>query len=164
MNRYLVVLALLFCAVFVPALTEARGLTEDVAKMIHEASGVILDGAASDQQIRDALVRLLDAAILTLPQSLKTADSMSNLEAARAEFKNHSVFSEIGYRHLSQAYRALNSGKDFQFPSIRSIEEARTHIQKLVTASVDNLDKGQSGLASRLLLESVMMVVTPVAR
>jgi hypothetical protein len=164
MNRHFFVPALLLSAVFVSVGTEARDLTEDPAKMIQEASGVILDRAASDKQMQGALVRLLDAAILTLPQSVQTADATSNLEAARAEFKNHSVFSETGYRHLSQAYRALNAGKDFQFPSVHSMEEARTHIQKLVNASVDSLDKGQSGLASRLLLESIIMVITPISR
>jgi hypothetical protein len=164
MKKRFVVLALLLGALFVSVRTEARGSTEDVPKMIQTASGVLLDRSASEDQIRDALVRLLDAAVLTLPQSAPAADARSNLESARTEFKDHSVVSEKGRQHLILAYRALNAGKDFQFPEIHSIDEARDHAQKLVAASIASLKKGQGALACSLLLECVIMVVTPIPR
>ncbi len=164
MKKQLFIFVLLSCAVLVSGRMEARTFTEDVAKMIRESSVAMLDRAASEKQLQDALVRLLDAAILTMPPSANTAGSIPSLEAAKAEFINHSMLSETGYRHLSQAYRAMNAGKDFQFPPIRTVEEVRKHIQNLINTSIGSLNNGQSELSSRLLLESVIMVVTPVSR
>jgi hypothetical protein len=62
------------------------------------------------------------------------------------------------------AYRSLNAGKDFQFPEIHTIEEAKVHIRKLVAASLVGLKERQQEETSRRLLECVLMIVTPVAR
>jgi hypothetical protein len=164
MKRILVVPVLVVAALFMSGRAQAQSRAEDVQKMIEEASGVILDRAASDKQVQGALIRLLDAAVSTLPQSKQNTDAMSNLAAARTEFKDRSALSEKAYKHLTLAYRALSAGKDFQFPAVRSIEEARAHIQNLLAASVAGLKKGQPELTSRLLLESVIMVVTPISK
>jgi hypothetical protein len=152
---------LLLVVAFVSVCAEARVRAEDIPKMIQEASAVLLDRSSSGEQIQSALIRLLDAAVLTLPQSGRVAEARSNLEAAKAELKGRSLFSEKGYQHLDLAYRALNAGKNFQFPEIHTIEEARTHIQALIAASIAGLKKGPEGPTSRLLLECIIMVVTP---
>ncbi len=143
---------------------DACGGTEDVGKMIQAASAALLERSASDARIRGALIQLLDAAILTLPKSEQAAEARSNLAAARAELKDNSYFSEKAHRHLALAYRALSSGKDFKFPDIHTIEDANIHIKNLLASSLDSLKKGQGGLASRSLVESVIMVVTPMSR
>jgi hypothetical protein len=164
MKKRFVVLALLVAALFLSVRTEARYLTEDIPKIIQTASSVLFDRSASTEQIQGALIRLRDAALLTLPQSEQAADARKKLEAARAELKDRSPFSEKGYQFLDQAYRALNAGKGFQFPDVHSIEEAKAQIQSLVAASVAGLKKGPGGPTSRLLLECVIMVVTPMPR
>jgi hypothetical protein len=164
MKKRFVVLAMLLGALFVPVRTEARSRTEDVGKMIQAASGVLFDRSASRDQIQGALIRLLDAAVLTLPQSEHAADARSNLEAARVELQHSSLLSEKVHQHLALAYRALNADKSFQFPEVHSMEEAKAHIQNLVAACVDSLNKGQAGLTSRLLVECVIMIVTPIPR
>jgi hypothetical protein len=164
MKKCFVVLTLLASGLLLPGRTEAHCPAEDLPKMIQTASSVLFDSSASAEQIRDALVRLLDAALLTLPQSAQAADARKNLEAARTEMKNSSPLSDKVYGHLDQAYRALNAGKSFQFPDVHSIGEAKAHIKDLLAASVAGLKKGPEGPTSGLLLESVIMVVTPMPR
>ena len=164
MKTRLALTILLLGAFVICAGKEARGGAEDVQKMIRTASTVLLGGSASDDQMRGALTQLLDAAILTIPKSEHAAAVRSNLEAARSELIAGSFFSEEGHQQLALAYRALSGGKPFEFPDVHTIEAAKVHIEKLVASSVDSIKKGQEGLASRLLLECVIMVVTPMSR
>ena len=164
MKNCFVVLTLLASALFLSGRSEARDLAEDLPKIIQTASSVLFDRSASTEQIQGALVHLLDAALLALPQSAQATDARKNLEAARTEMKDSSPLSDKAYRYLDQAYRALNAGKSFQFPEVHSIEEAKAHIKDLLAASVAGLKKGPEAPTSRLLLESVIMVVTPMPR
>lgn len=164
MKKCFVVFTLLASGLILSVRTEARCPAEDLPKIIQTASSVLFDSSASAEQIRGALDRLLDAALLILPQSAQAADARKNLEAARTEMKDSSPLSDKVHGYLDQAYRALNAGKSFQFPEVHSIEEARAHIKDLLAASVAGLKKGPEGPTSRLLLESVIMVVTPMER
>ncbi len=164
MKRSLVVVGLLAGALLVSLRMEALSRTEDVGKMIKTASEMLLSPSPREAQIQSALIQLLDAALLTLPRSEHFADASSNLQAGRTEFKDHSMLSKKGYEHLAIAYRALNSGKSFQFPDVHSMEEVKASIQGRIAASIAGLNKGQGELTSRLLLECVIMVVTPISK
>ncbi len=143
---------------------QGKEVADDVAKMIQDASRVLLDPAATGNQIQGALAGLLDAALLCLPRSDRSSEARSNLTAARNEVKDRSMFSASGMQHLSVAYRSLNAGKSFQFPEVRSIEEARIHIKNLIAASLVSINKKERETACRLLVESVIMVVTPMQK
>ncbi len=164
MKRLYTVATLLLGALLVAASAEARAGADDVRASIEAASTALLDASASRDQIVGALVRLLEAAVLTLPPSALGADAKPNLEAAISDLKERSDLGEKLHQHLALAYRALSGGKAFQFPDTHSIEEARAHIKSLAASSVVSLKKGQSGQTSRLLVECVIMVVTPISR
>ncbi len=164
MKKRLVVFALLLGAFVVCARKDARGGTENVQKTIQTASSVLLGGSATDDQMRGALIQLLDAVVVTLPRSEHAAEARSNLEAARAELTGGAFFTEKGHRHLALAYLVLSGGKPFEFPDVHTIEDAKTHVRKLLASAVDSLNQGQEGLASRFLLECVVTVVTPMSR
>ena len=164
MKKQFVIGVMYFGLLSANVLAKAGVGAEDVSKMIQQASAALLNPSSSGEQIQGALIRLLDAAAATLPKSARVSEVRSNLEAAKADLKGHSLFSEKGHQHLALAYRALNSGKDFQFPEIRSIEDAKVYAQKLVAASIAGIEKGPDSPTSRLLLECVLLVVTPIAR
>jgi len=167
MKQCLAVNAWLIGALLVSMPAGARDRGENAETMIKSASGVLFDRTSSQEQIRDALILLLDAALVTLPQTGSAADARSDLEAARGELKSVSIFSEKGYQRLSLAYRALNSGRSFQLPdrtTVHSIDEAKAHIQKLLTGAVASLKYENAGQTSKLLVESVIMVVTPIPK
>ena len=138
--------------------------SQDLAKIIQTASGRLLDQSASTNQIQNALLQLLDAAVLALPKSEHSGNARSAMQAAREELSKNAVLSQKGYEHLSVAYRALNSGKDFQFPEVSSMEQAKAGIQERIAASVAGLKNAQAGLTSKLLLECLIMVLTPIPR
>jgi hypothetical protein len=164
MRKGLVVLALFLGAQCVCVRAESSERSKDVLEMIQAASKALLKDSPSEDEVRGALVRLLDAAILTLPQAERTAEARSNVEAARSELKDRSMLSEEGRQHLASAYRRLNAGKSFQLPEIHTIEEAKAHIKDLLAASIAGLKEGQEEVTSGMLLESVLMVVTPIPR
>jgi hypothetical protein len=164
MNRNFVVAVMFLGILHVSAPVDARGGVEDIQKVIQEASVVLMDPSASSEKIQDALVRLLNSAVLLLPQRESAADVKSNLEAAVAELKVRSWLGEKARQHLSAAYRGLSSGKDFKFPEIHSIEEARTYLQNQLGAAASSVKKGEGSPAARLLLEGVIVVITPMPR
>ncbi len=164
MKARVLVPVLLLATSFGFAGPDARDSTEEIQKKIQAASAALLEPTASEDEIRSALIQLLDAAVLTLPKSEHAADAKSNLEAARVELTAHALLSEKGYQHLALAYRALSGGNQFQFPDIHTIEEAKVRIRNLLATSVASLRKGQEGPTSRSLLECVIIVLTPMSR
>jgi len=158
------VLAFCLCAQFGSVRAEAGDQNKNLQEVIQASFNVLLDGSPPEDQVRSALNRILDAIVLILPQKEQTRDARSDLEAAKLELKDGSLLSEKGGQHLALAYRRLNAGKDFQFPEIHTIEEAKAHISKLVASSLASLKEGREEETSRKLLECVLMVVTPIAR
>jgi hypothetical protein len=162
MKMNLAALALLLACL--PAAAPAQNSADDAAKLIEGAARVILDPAVAGDQIKGAIIQCLDAAILALPRSGQAAGPRSSLTAARMEMKERSIFSEKAMQQLSLAYRALNDGKNFQMPKLGSIENARIHIRELLANAVVELKKGKGETASRMVVESVLMTVTPMER
>lgn len=159
MKKQIVVLVLLSGALLVSVHIQARESTDDLRKMMRAASVVLLDRSASSEEVRGALVQLLDVAVLVLQPSELPADVRANLQSARLELKDGTVNL---HQRLDQSYRALSAGRGFKFPEVHSIEEARAHIQDLLAASIAGLNKDNGRTTSRLLLECIIMVVTPI--
>jgi hypothetical protein len=67
--------------------------------------------------------------------------------------------------HLHKAYRLINSGNDFEFPSsIKEIQDAVDHIKGELATAREKLKSGQTDACVKTLLEVVLMIVTPVSR
>lgn len=158
------ILAFCLCAQFGYVRAEAGDQDKDVQEVIQSSFNVLLDGSPSEDQVRGALNRILEAIVLILPQTEQSRDARSNLKAAILELKDGSLLSEKGGQRLAMAYRSLNAGKGFQFPEIQTIEEAKAHISKLVASSLASLREGRDEETSKKLLECVLMIVTPMAR
>jgi hypothetical protein len=90
------VLALCLCAQFVSVRAEAGDQDKSVQEMIQASFTVLLKDSPSEDEVRGALIRLLDAVVLILPQTEQVGDARSNLEAARLELKDRPLLSEKG--------------------------------------------------------------------
>ncbi|MFB0566942.1 MAG: hypothetical protein ACETWK_14850 [Candidatus Aminicenantaceae bacterium] len=164
-NRLFVLFVALYMVLWFVRI-EAFTKTEDIEKMIKTASGVLLDRSSSRDEIRDALLQLLDAAIITMPQTDYSDEAKAKIEVAKHEFSKKSFFSEKGHQYLSLAYRLMNNGKKYQLPEeeIYPIERAVEYCKKLVNSAIASLKEGPDGHTTMLLLELVIMVVTPIPR
>ena len=164
MKTHIVLHALLLSGLFASLRAEVHQSNEDLSHEIQAAAAVLQEDSAAEGQVQRALLRLLDVSILVLPKSEQAGDVRKSLEEARAEFKDHSPLSDDAYQHLARAYRVLNGGKDFQFPRADSFEEAGARIQDLLAAAIMSLKQNNEGPTCRLLLESVLMIITPIPK
>jgi len=142
----------------------------DIAGMIAHANSVMLDHSASRDAHRRAMIEILDASLLILPQTESTDECRSRIEGAKAEFDEKSLFTDKGHQYLSLAYRLLTSGEKWQFPKEVQgayqgediMARAKKEAQKLIDSALGELNAGHGQESVRYLLEYVLMVITPV--
>lgn len=147
-----------------------RGAGTDPGNMILHAHSVIMAGSASSEALKDALIEVLDAALLILPKTGADAECRSRIEVARREFDEKSVFSDKGYQYLSLAYRLMTDGIKWRIPDALSaayksadiMAAAKKAGQEKIDAALAGLKGGRDTEAVRNLLDYVLMVVTPV--
>ena len=108
---------------------------------------------------------LLDAIEMTAPHTGFSAEFKNKISTANKIFKETSIFNPKGVTLITEAYRTINSGKDFEMPySILKIEDAVAYARKQVKTARNDLKEGNYNNCAKLLLETAVMVVTPVQR
>ncbi len=147
-----------------------RGTETDAGSMILHAHSVILDRSSSRDATKNALLEILDAALLILPNSGTAAECRSRIEVAKREFDEKSMFSDKGHQYLSLAYRLVADGKKWHVPedigaaykSADIMEAARKAAQERIDGALSGLKAGRGEEAVRSLLDYVLMIVTPI--
>ena len=108
---------------------------------------------------------LLDAIEMTAPYTEFSAEFKNKISTANKIFKETSIFNPKGVALITEAYRTINSGKDFEMPyGILKIEDAVAYARKQVKSARNDLKEGNYNNSAKLLLETAVMVVTPVHR
>jgi hypothetical protein len=166
--RPLVVMALLFASP-----SAVMSSAQDPGARIKGASGVFLgttDSSTTKASVLDALLELLDVTASLTREAQYSAEIKHRIDVARNLFEEDSIFNAKARQYLSFAYRMLTDGKKYERP--RELEEfvtpaearekARKHAQKLVADALARLEEEDRVGAATLLLELVLMVVTPV--
>jgi hypothetical protein len=160
-------IGLIFLLAAVPLLS---GSQEDPEALINRARSVIQDPHFSRDAITNSLSDALGAALLILPDTADyAADFKARIETVRKMFDNKELFSDKGRQYLGLAYQMVNGGKSWQLPeelkasdANRGIERASEICQSLLDSAQAELKAGQKEKAVRLLLEYVILVITPV--
>jgi hypothetical protein len=142
----------------------------EAASMIIHASSVIMAPSASHDAIKAALLEILDASLLILPNTDYSDEYKSRIEVAKTQFSEQSLFSDKGHQYLSLAYRLVTAGKRWQVPEELSVpfrerdimEQAKKLAQKLIDLALSELKGGRNEQSVRYILEFVLMVVTPI--
>ena len=147
---------------------------QDPKTRIREASGVFLD--ATDQsvtkaKILHALLEQLDVAVSLSHESQYGAEIKYRIDVAIDIFQKNSIFDDKARQYLSFAYRMMTDGKKFEKPKeldefvtpAEGHEKAKKYAKKLVDEALTNLENGNKGITARILLELVLMIVTPVS-
>jgi len=145
---------------------------EDTKARIKEASGIFLgaaDPSVTSARVLQSILELLDITAALTPESQYKADIQYRIDVAKDLFQKESMFNEKGRQYLSLAYRQMTDGKKYESPKeldefvtpAEAQEKSRKYAQKLVESALAELDAGKPGEAARLLLEIVLMIVTP---
>ncbi len=149
----------------------AQDETRDrIAKATNTLTGQA-GAAVTMKGIVDALSELLDVSAVLTPDNQYKKDIHYRIGVAKDLMRDGSIFDDKARQYLSFAYRMMTNGKKFEPPKeldefvtpAEHQEKALKYIKGLVTATFESLTEGDNQEAARLLLEIVLMTMTPVA-
>lgn len=171
-KEILVLLAVL--GMFFTFLSGVETAPEDTKARIIEATQTFLgppDPSITQAKIVSALHELLDIAASINPDFQYKDEIKYRIDIAKELLKEDSIFNEKARQYLSFAYRMMTDGKKYEKPAeldefvtpAEAQEKARKYAQKLVDEALVHLEEGNKEETARLLLELVLMIVTPIS-
>jgi hypothetical protein len=148
--------------------------SQDAKARIKEASGIFLgsaDASVTKEKILSALLELLDVTASMTHESQYNAEIKNRIDVAKDLFQKESIFNEKARQYLSLAFRMLTDGKKYEKPKeldefvtpAEAQEKARKYAIELVDKALACLDDGNELETAGLLLELVLMIVTPIS-
>jgi hypothetical protein len=144
---------------------------EGIDARITKASNDLFDSAPSKEKMVDSLIEFLDIT-LSLTVSSKYRDEIKHhIDVAKDLFKNSSIFNEKARQYVALAYRMVTEGVKYQKPAeldefitpSEAQEKAIKYAKKLVEDACTNAKKDNEGDAAKLILELVLLVITPLS-
>ena len=145
--------------------------TEDIESQITKASDKLFAPATSKEQMVDSLIELLDIT-LSLTASSKYRDEIKHhLDVAKDLFKNSSIVNDKARQYVSLSYRMVTEGMKYQKPAeldefitpSEAQEKALKYAKKLIDDARTNARRGDEGSTAKLILELVLLVITPIS-
>ena len=144
---------------------------QDPKARIVEASKVLVNTSPTKETLVNSLIQLLDV-VVTLSSTSPYRDEISQrIDVAKDLIKNESLFNDKARQYLSFVYRMITSGQKYQKPEeldefvtpAEAQEKALNYAKDLIAKSLSELETGHKENAAKLLLELVLMVVTPIS-
>jgi hypothetical protein len=128
------------------------------------------DPSMTREKVTAALLEILDLVGAMTPANQYRQEILSRIATAKELMEKDSIFNDKARQYLSFAYRMMTDGKKFEPPKELEVfvtpAELQGKMQKyfrdLVATSLQVLDSGRPGETAKLLLEMVLMVMTPV--
>ena len=161
--------ALIGLAFLLAAVPVLSGSQEDPEALISRARAVIQDPHFSRDAITNSLADALGAALLILLETDYADDFRARIETVREMFEDEVLFSDKGRQYLGLAYQMVSGGKSWQIPEELKTHDAKKGIelsveicQNLLDSALAELKAGRNEKAVRLLLEYVILVITPI--
>jgi len=161
--------ALIGLAFLLAAIPVFGGSQEDPEVLINRARSVIQNPNFSCNAITNSLRDALGAALLILPETDYEEDFRARIETVRKMFDDEVLFSDKGRQYLGLAYKMVSGGKSWQIPEElktldprKGIERSREICQNLLDSALAELKAGRNEKAVSLLLEYVILVITPI--
>ena len=138
--------------------------------MISHARSVMLGPDAPRDAIIGALVEVLDATLLILPNTEYAGEFKSRMTTVRQMLVEGALFSDKVHQYLGLAYKLVAGGKAWQIPEelkapyreADMMEQAKKVSGKLIDSALAERKAGRNEQSVRFLLEFVLMVLTPV--
>jgi hypothetical protein len=148
--------------------------SQDAKVRIREASSIFLsssDPSITKARILSALVEFLDVTASLARESQYNTEIKYRIDVAKDLFQKESIFDDKARQYLSFAYRMLTNGKKYERPKeldefvtpAEAQEKARKYAVELVDKALARLEDGNELETAKLLLELVLMIVTPIS-
>jgi geranylgeranyl pyrophosphate synthase len=168
--RKRLITCLILTAVFNVIISAALIKAEDIEARIIKVTKEFFGPTPTKEKLISSLVELLEITNALTASSQYAKEIKHHIDVAKDLFKNTSIFNEKARQYLKLAYRMVTEGKKFQEPAeleefitpSEAIEKSKKYIKNLVNeacASVKQCDKNN---AARLLLEVVILIVSPM--
>jgi hypothetical protein len=129
------------------------------------------DANLNREKFTGAIFELLDIAAAITPDNQYKKDIRFRIDVAKDLIKKDSLFNDKARQYLSFAYRQMTNGVKFEPPKelqeFVSPAELQEKILKYMKALVDkalrSLAAGNAAETAKILLEIVLMIMTPVS-
>lgn len=142
--------------------TRAISNTEKIDARIKRAIDSWVDPKSFDSCITGFKL-LVDAVIIAVPETGFPAEFKENMSKAKKLFNSSSVLNPQGFALLNDSYRMINSGKDFQMPAdLSNSDDVLKFASQRAEMARKHLKQGQTRECVKILLEIVILYVTPV--
>jgi hypothetical protein len=164
MRKRIVIGVIVVCVVLSVGLVRVSAKDSAAAGEVKQAIEYFFDKGdeSPSERFKKGFSHLIGAVITAAPKTAYPADFRTRMVKADQLFDKGGLFAPQAVKLLNESYRAINSGKDFEFPKdLKSIDDARAHLRKLMESSLKDLAAGQPDKAVKLLLECALTVVTP---
>lgn len=146
------------------------GQTDTPETMIGRARAAVLTPDGSRDAILEALIGVLDASLMILPDTDNAGEFRSRIEWVRGSYKEGALFSDKARQYLGLSYKLVSGGKAWQIPAelkdpgptAKGIERATEICVKLLDSALAERKAGRNEGAVRRLLEFVLLVITPI--
>jgi hypothetical protein len=158
-------------AIFTLSLVGAFVDLQNSKSRIIEASNTLFNAPASQDILIDSLIQLLDVAVALTSKSQHKEEITRHIDIAKDLIKNESLFNDKARQYISFAYRMVTIGQKYQRPAeldefvtpSEAQEKAMKYAKGLIQKSLSDLEAGQEEKTAKLLLELVLMVITPIS-
>ncbi|HUU38536.1 MAG TPA: hypothetical protein VMW46_10105 [Candidatus Desulfaltia sp.] len=136
--------------------------SDSLEEKIQKASSLLLDSEKSEDKDQGFLL-LVESIDIAAAGGGFPATFQNEIREALEMFRRGSILDQQGGDKLRKAYALLNSGKLFQMPAeISSIQEAVEYGRKQISLALSQVKAGRTADAVKPLLETVLMVITPM--
>jgi hypothetical protein len=167
------VLCLMFITgMTVPNVSAGPLVQDDVKSRIISATNTLTgrqDSPPTMETIVGAVLDLLDLSAAVTPDNQYKAEIQNRIAVAKDRIKDLSLFDDKARQYLSFAYRMMTDGRKYEMPKeldefvtpAELQEKTLRYVERLVTQSLEALEGGNRQDTARLLLEIVLMTITP---
>ncbi len=106
---------------------------------------------------------LVDAVIIAAPETGFPAEFKENMSKAKKLYNSSSVLNPDVFVLLNDSYRMINAGEDFQMPAdLSNPDDTLRYASQRAEMAREHLKQGQTRECVKILLEIVIIYVTPV--
>ena len=129
------------------------------------------DATVNREKFTAAIFELLDIAAAITPDNQYRKDIRYRIDVAKDLIKKDSLFNDKARQYLSFAYRQMTNGVKFEPP--KELQEFVTpaelqekilkYMKALVDKALGSLAAGNAAETAKILLEIVLMIITPVS-
>lgn len=163
---------MIITAITIPNVAASSLGQEGVKSRIISATNTVMgrqDSPPTMETIVGAVLELLDLSAAVSPDNQYKKEIQSRIGVAKERIEDNSLFDDKARQYLSFAYRMMTQGTKYEMPKeldefvtpAELQEKTLRYVEGLVTQSIEALEGGDRQETARLLLEIVLMTVTP---